>query len=132
MNFNKTTSYSFAILNHMAENEGKVYSATLLHKELDIPHQYLRNLLTKLAGAGFISGTRGREGGFILARRKEDIFLADIVEAIEGLDMFATCIMGFHKCPFDEKCAMHDTWMGIRSDIIKVLKETSLATFMTK
>ena len=129
MNFNKTTSYSLNVLNYMAEHDGQRFSAATLHEKLGIPHQYLRHLLTALSKDGFIKGSRGRDGGFMLNRPCNEIFLADIIDAIEGLDVFSTCIMGFKACPFDEKCAMHETWTETRDRIIDLLKTTSLADF---
>ncbi|MCD4770666.1 MAG: Rrf2 family transcriptional regulator, partial [Bacteroidales bacterium] len=107
-------------------------SANFLHEELDIPHQYLRQLLTNLSKSGFIIGTRGREGGFILGKKVDEIYLAEIIDSIEGLEMFNTCIMGFKECPFDNKCAMHETWIETRDNIISILKNTSLAEFKKK
>ncbi len=129
MNFNKTTSYALNVLYYMAENENRVCSANFLHEELDIPHQYLRHLRTHLSKSGFIPGRRGREGGFILKKKVNEIYLADIIDSIEGLDVFNTCIMGFSECPFDNECAMHETWIKTRDDIINILKTTSLAEF---
>jgi len=129
MNFSKTTSYSLNVLNYMAEHSDTVCSANFLHEKLDIPHQYLRHLLTSLSKSGFLKGTRGRDGGFLLNKPIKDIYLADIIDSIEGIDVFNTCIMGFKACPFDNKCAMHKTWMETRDRIIDILKTTSLADF---
>lgn len=116
----------------MAEHENKICSANFLHEKLDIPHQYLRQLLTSLSKSGFIIGTRGREGGFILGKKVDEIYLAEIIDSIEGLEMFNTCIMGFKECPFDNECAMHETWIETRDNIISILKNTSLAEFKRK
>ena len=59
------------------------------------------------------------------------ITLASIVEAIEGMSVFNTCIMGFKECPFDEKCAMHQTWEETRDSIVKILKTTTGTEIIT-
>ena len=128
MNFSKTTSYALTILNYMAEHDKDLFSARALHKTLGIPWQYLRQLLTSLSKDGFIISTQGRTGGFRLSRSPENISLADIVDAVEGLNVMNTCIMGFKECPFDHKCAMHETWIETREGIMGVLKTTSLAS----
>ena len=114
----------------MSEHKEKVCSASFLHEELGIPHQYLRQLLTNLSKSGFIEGTRGREGGFKLSKNIGDIYLADIIDSIEGLDVFNICIMGFRECPFEKQCAMHETWIEIRGKIIDMLRKTSLENFI--
>ena len=127
MNFSKTTSYSLNILSYMATNEENHMSATLLHEKLKIPYSYLRQILTNLSKSGFIKSTRGRSGGFTFSKEKETIFLADIIEATDGLESLNRCILGFRECPFNNECQMHSVWESTRSNIIKVLKETSLA-----
>jgi len=116
----------------MSEHPDKLFSANFLHEELDIPHQYLRHLLTSLSKSGFLKGSRGREGGFMLSKPTDEIFLADIIDSTEGLDVFNTCIMGFKECPFENTCTMHETWVDTRERIIDILKTTSLAHFREK
>ncbi|MFC1730052.1 RrF2 family transcriptional regulator [candidate division KSB1 bacterium] len=129
MNFSKTTSYSLKILSFMSEDEDVSYSAKYLHEKLKIPWQYLRQLLTILSKNGFVRSTRGRSGGFILNKKTDQIFIADVVDAIEGLNIINTCIMGFEECPFNQTCALHDTWVETRENILNVLKSNTIANF---
>jgi len=127
MNFSKTSSYALSVLHYMAEHPGKLCSANFLHRELGIPHQYLRRLLTDLSKSGFIHSTRGRGGGFVLSKAVDQIYLGEIIDAVEGLDVLGTCIMGFKECPFDHSCALHETWMDTRDSILQILQSTSLS-----
>ena len=127
MIFNKTTSYALNVLNFMAGNERKIYPASYLHKQLGIPKDYLRTLLTRLSEKSLIRSVRGRNGGYIIARDIRMIFLTDIIDAVQGRNVLHSCIMGFEKCPFDHQCIMHDIWEDTRKNITKVLNKTSLA-----
>ncbi len=127
MNFSKTTSYALSTLNFLAENEKEKFSAKQIHKKLDIPWPYLRQLLTSLTKSGFIISVQGRNGGFILHKSPEEITLAEIVNSVEGLNILGTCIMGFNKCPFNHTCAMHETWQETRDGMINILNNTTLA-----
>jgi len=127
LNFSKTTSYALSTLSFLAEHKGDKYSAKKLHEELGIPWPYLRQLLTKLSKSGFIISVQGRNGGFLLQKSAHEITLAEIVDSVEGLNVFGTCIMGFTKCPFDHTCAMHETWMSTRENILSVLRNTTLS-----
>ncbi len=126
MNFSKTTSYAFATLSFLAEHEGEKYSAKALHEQLKIPWPYLRQLLTSLSKAGFIKSVQGRNGGFILQKPAHLVTLAEIVDAVEGLDVLGTCIMGLEKCPFNHTCALHDVWDEVRTSILNILYNTTL------
>ncbi len=126
MNFNKTTAYSLKVLDFMARNNKERMSASFIYKKLNIPYSYLRQILSDLSKHGFIQGSKGRNGGFTLAKDTADIYLADIVDSSEGLDSFERCIMGYAKCPFNNPCPLHQTWSEARNEIMGILKNTSL------
>jgi Rrf2 family protein len=130
MNFTKTTSYSLNILSYMAEHDTIRMSASYLHSKLNIPYSYLRAVLGELSRNKLIDGTKGRKGGFRLSRDGSSIFLADIVEVTEGLESFNKCVMGFDECPFNYSCYMHPIWIRMRTEILNVLKQTSLADLL--
>jgi Rrf2 family protein len=111
----------------MATHDKVNMSATFLHKKLSIPYPYLRQILTTLSRKGFIHSLRGRSGGFTFSKAREQIFLADIIDATDGLDSLNKCILGFTSCPFNNECSMHSVWEDTRNSILKILKETSLA-----
>jgi Rrf2 family protein len=127
MNFSKTTSYSLHVLSYMAKHESVRMSANYLHNQLDIPYSYLRAMLSELSKNSFIKSIKGRDGGYILSRDKSDIFLMEIIETTEGHDSFNRCALGFDKCPFNGGCYLHPVWIKMRTDILKILKTTSLA-----
>lgn len=129
MNFSKTTSYAISVLSHMSDHKDERHSARGLHEELDIPWPYLRQLLTSLSKSGFIKSIQGRNGGFMLQRPADQITLGSIVDSVEGLSIFSSCIMGFKECPFDQSCAMHEVWVETRGNLLRVLNNTTLAQF---
>jgi Rrf2 family iron-sulfur cluster assembly transcriptional regulator len=132
MNFSKTASYSLNVLSYMATHEDVKMSASFLHERLTIPYPYLRQILTSLSKSGFIHSSRGRSGGFSLSRDKGEIYLADIIEATDGLESINKCILGFRSCPFNDECSLHSVWESTRNNILKVLKETSLSDLVNK
>lgn len=132
MNFSKTASYSLNVLSYMAAHEDIKMSAAFLHEKLTIPYPYLRQVLTSLSRSGFIHSIRGRSGGFAFSKELREISLADIIEATDGLESLNKCILGFSDCPFNNECSMHSVWDATRSNILKVLKETSLADLVIK
>jgi Rrf2 family cysteine metabolism transcriptional repressor len=49
-----------------------------------IPKQFLDQILLNLKKAGLVSSTRGRQGGYSLAKSATEIKLVDIFQALEG------------------------------------------------
>jgi len=50
----------------------------------DIPHQFLEQIFNRLGKAGIIKSTRGKNGGYELAKPPEQITVLHIVNALEG------------------------------------------------
>lgn len=49
-----------------------------------IPEKFLVQILLQLKRAGIVRSIRGAHGGYLLARRPEDITLLDIIRAVDG------------------------------------------------
>ena len=49
-----------------------------------VPANYLVQILSELRNGGLIISRRGKQGGYALARRPDEITLFDIVKVIEG------------------------------------------------
>ena len=123
----KTTEYAVRVLTFMASQKDKeLFSAKYLHEQLNIPYKYLTRLMTDLAKHGCLLSIRGRDGGFKITKSIKEISLAKIIEAVEGMDSFNACILGFHECSSDNPCAMHFVWEKNKEQFVKSLETTSL------
>ena len=64
------------------------YSGLLQLKDIaarcDIPQQFLEQIFNRLGKAGIIKSTRGKNGGYRLARSPKHITVLQIVSALEG------------------------------------------------
>jgi Rrf2 family protein len=86
MKLSAKTEYACLAMLQMAE---KYQSAEPLQirriaDEQGIPSRFLVQILLQLKGAGLVASTRGAAGGYRLARRPQEISLADVIEVIEG------------------------------------------------
>jgi FeS assembly SUF system regulator len=71
--------------------EGERLSATELAEETGVPLPTAQKLMGKLAASGLLESVRGAGGGFTLARPRQQISLADIIEAVEGPIAMTQC-----------------------------------------
>jgi Rrf2 family iron-sulfur cluster assembly transcriptional regulator len=126
MIFTKTTTYAIRIMICMAGEERAVFPAHYLYQHLGIHNRYLRRLLTSLTKEGFIVSTRGKNGGFALARPADQIFLSEIIQATEGLGSISGCIMGVTNCRRKEKCVMHNLWEETKVKLLAAFSGTSV------
>jgi Rrf2 family transcriptional regulator, iron-sulfur cluster assembly transcription factor len=132
MILSKTTEYALSVLAFMATRDVEIFTAESLYQELKVPRQYLRRLLTDLSKKGFVTSTRGRNGGFVFARDLSEINFAQVIYAMEGEDALNTCLLGFTACIVDRPCAMHDQWTDARTKMIETLTNTTLADLKEK
>ena len=77
--------YGIAALLALAEfyNSGLLQIKDIASR-CDIPHQFLEQIFNRLGKAGIIKSTRGKNGGYELAKSPEQITVLHIVNALEG------------------------------------------------
>lgn len=82
----------------------------------DIPRHFLSKILQTLVKHKLLTSRKGPNGGFQLAREAKDIYLYEIVEAIDGLDVFSQCGLGFKRCSNHRPCPIHDDYKKLREN----------------
>ena len=83
---------------------------------------------------GFIESSRGKDGGYTLAKAPEDIILSDVFEVLGG-KLFG---MGFcdhfagtsEVCTHFSHCTVRSFWCAIQSVLDHVLSQTTLKHLM--
>src|SRR6201994_3588494 len=76
-----------------------------------IPKKFLDAILGELRTSGFVHSKKGRGGGYVLARRPEEIFVGDIVRALDGMLAPIGCASrNFYRrcedCATDRPCSV--------------------------
>nr|WP_275854434.1 Rrf2 family transcriptional regulator [Sulfurimonas sp. MAG313] len=124
--FSKTAQYTFRILIFMSQKEDALFSATHIHEETKIPYKYLTMLLTKLAKANILKATRGRNGGFLLNKNTDTIYLVEILDAIDENDC-NNCALGESACNVDNPCSLHEAFSPAKTALVEMLTNTTLS-----
>jgi Rrf2 family protein len=109
-----------------------IFNSTEVSDELKVPKEFVSKMLQSLTDSGIVGSKKGKNGGFYLARRPNQIKLIEIVEAIDGLGVFKSCVLGFPNCSSDHPCPVHDKWGKIRDDAYKMLTEETLEQLKLK
>jgi Rrf2 family protein len=125
--FSKKCEYGMqAVLFLAAHQTGTVVSAGKISQVLKIPREFISKILQSLRDSGIIRSSKGKSGGFFLAKPASKIKLIDIVEAIDGLEMFNSCVLGFPECTPDTPCPVHDIWGPLRTEAFEMLSNETL------
>ena len=101
-----------------------------ISSDLDLPTPFLAKILQQLAKHKILSSSKGPHGGFSLLKDPKKITLLDIVNTIDGTDIFTNCVMHNGSCDAVEKenkrCPLHDDYEKIRSNIIKLFSNKTI------
>jgi Rrf2 family iron-sulfur cluster assembly transcriptional regulator len=97
----------------------------------DISLSYLEQLFAKLRRRDLVSSVRGPGGGYRLSREHHNIFVAQIIDAVnESVD--ATGCGGSSDCQHGEVCLTHHLWCGLSDQIHNFLSQISLANLVDR
>jgi len=125
--FSKKCEYGMqAVLYLAAREKGALVSAEEISKVLKIPREFVSKILQSLRESGIISSSKGKSGGFTLAKDPSRIKLIDVVSAIDGLEMFDSCVLGFPECTPTHPCPVHATWGPLRDQAYEMLTSETI------
>ena len=116
-----------AVLSIAAQPKGEPVGAARLAAKLGIPQNYLSKTLHKLARAGVLESTRGKLGGFRLARPAGRIPLLDIVGLFDNITGGRTCLMGRAVCSDQNACVVHERWKAVSEATADFFRVTTVA-----
>lgn len=128
LSLSKTGDYAVRAAIALAESWGDGYRT--IHEvaaEMALPASFTPQILGMLARAGVAESKAGRGGGYRLSRTPRTISMLEIVEAAEGPLANERCTLRGGPCRWDDRCAVHDTWMKAREAFRRQLARSSLA-----
>jgi Rrf2 family iron-sulfur cluster assembly transcriptional regulator len=112
------------------EGEGPITLADIASRQ-GISLSYLEQLFSRLRRRELVSSVRGPGGGYTLGRDAGDIFVAEVITAVdENVD--TTRCGGAHNCQNNQRCLTHDLWQDLSSRIYDYLNQISLRDLMNR
>ncbi len=127
MRFQKTTEYAIRVMVFLASYPEQRFSVNVLHKKLNIPYKYLGRLMHTLSQTGMVEVEQGKHGGYKVNSNLDKIYLYQVIGAVEGLENYDRCILGFPECSDENPCPLHKAWLERREAIKEMIYNTTLA-----
>ncbi|HUZ20825.1 MAG TPA: Rrf2 family transcriptional regulator [Acidimicrobiales bacterium] len=99
-----------------------------------LPQPYLEQILLALKGAGLVRSKRGVGGGYVLARRPEEITLGAIVSAVDG----PIVVGDFGEphangaCDHEGQCTLLAVWAEVGTHMREHLDSFTLADMVAR
>jgi Rrf2 family protein len=101
-------------------------SAVVLARELGVSAAHMAKVLGRLEKAGLVLGTRGPNGGYVLARPAREVTLAEVLEAIEGSSPEPRCPFDIPACD-GNGCLLAGFFRGVDRKVAARLSRTCLS-----
>jgi len=127
--FSKACEYGIKATIFIAINssENRRVSPKEISEEIDSPQAFTAKILQALVRNHVIRSVKGAYGGFEIDKDKiTTTKLAEIVNAIDGDQIYKGCGLGLHTCDENHPCPVHDKFKIVREELKNMLENTSL------
>jgi len=120
-----------AMLDLALHAQGRPVSLAEISERQSISLSYLEQLFSRLRQSGLVASVRGPGGGYRLVERSANIWVAEIIDAVnESVD--TTNCQGKGDCQGGSICLTHDLWDDLSQQIHNFLSSISLADLVAK
>lgn len=126
MNFSTKAEYGLRAMLSLAQSYPAQKSIKDISVEENISPKYLEKLVGELRRARLVDSHKGKNGGYALARKPQNISAGEIVEVVEG-PIVSKC--KDTNCAKMQKCASSKVWLKLAiqiKDTLYAIKLTDL------
>jgi len=123
-----------AILDIARYGQSRPVTLSAIAQRQQISEGYLEQLMAPMKRAGLVQSSRGAQGGYIIARKPQEIVVGDIFRALEGPLALTSCISEADEksCHMQESCGSRFIWEEIQKAISQVLASYTLADLLKR
>ncbi|MCX8061483.1 MAG: Rrf2 family transcriptional regulator [Anaerolineales bacterium] len=130
MKVSKKCDYALRALMTLVENYGsQPVSIRQMAQRNAIPKRFLEHIMLDLKAKGWVTSLPGKNGGYLLAKSPDEIFIGEIVRHFDGLLAPIACVSISHyrACPLEATCRFRRLFLIIRNEIAQLFDQTSLS-----
>lgn len=127
---NRDADYALKALLTVARRGGETTPVTVLTAELGLPRPYLRKILQTLGRQGILRSSKGRGGGFVLARPAGRIAVADVIRAFQGPISLHDCLFKKKLCPDVATCPLRKSLGRLEDRLVAELEALTVASIL--
>ena len=96
-------------------------------EHIDASEHTVGKMLQTLVKQGVINSVKGPTGGFFISKQQRNQPIINIVEAIDGRQIFTGCGLGLTKCSAAHPCPIHDEYKAARDLYEKIFRSNRIA-----
>jgi Rrf2 family protein len=124
--------YAIKALLNLARGSVGPRQVSVISAEENIPRKFLEAIMSDLRRAQLVEGTRGKCGGYRLARPADTITFGEVMRVTDGpLALLPCASRAFYKrcddCADERACELRRILAKVRNEVSDVLDRTTLA-----
>ncbi len=130
MKLSRKSDYALRALFSLVAYRGQgPISIRTLSEQNDIPRRFLEQIMLELKSRGWVESIAGRDGGFVLAKKPEDITMGEIVRHFDGILAPIACVSTSHyePCSQESVCRFRRVMLDIRNYVARLMDGATLS-----
>ncbi|MGH7022394.1 MAG: RrF2 family transcriptional regulator [Caulobacteraceae bacterium] len=125
--------YALKALLNLARSDAGPRDVGTISAEENIPRKFIEAIMSDLRRARLVESTRGKRGGYRLARPADQITFGEIMRVTNGpLALIACASHAFYRrcedCPDEAACVLRRVMGKVRDEASEILDRTTLAS----
>jgi Rrf2 family protein len=129
--------YALKALLNLARANGGSRDVGTISSDENIPRKFLEAIMSDLRRARLVESTRGKLGGYRLARPADLITFGEIMRVTNGPLALVSCASrAFYRrcedCPDEAACILRRVLGSVRDEVSEILDRTTLADGLTE
>src|SRR5580704_16763602 len=130
MKVSRKSDYALRALFGLIASDGKSpVSIRELAERYDVPRRFLEQIMLELKSKGWVRSIAGRDGGFVLAKRPDEITMGEVVRHFDGVLAPISCVSTTHyeRCTQESVCRFRRVLLDIRNHTARLMDQATLA-----
>jgi Rrf2 family protein len=126
MQISTRTEYALRALLEMAKTNSEPISAREICERQHLPRKYIERLLNNMRTSGLVESLSGAKGGYVLAKKPEQISLLNVMQAVEDHSWEMSCISNPPEHCSGKDCNLQIVWGDVYNNMKSILNGYSL------
>jgi Rrf2 family protein len=127
MNLTAKADYAVRAMVELAAADGGLLKVEAIATAQGVPLGFLENILLELRHARLVRSQRGAAGGYRLARRADEITVADVIRTVEGPIASIRSERPDDLSYPGTAAPLREVWVALRTNMRAVLESVTLA-----
>ncbi|MGE5191790.1 MAG: RrF2 family transcriptional regulator [Deltaproteobacteria bacterium] len=127
----QTVEYALRAAVYLADQAPAARTTEQIAAATRVPQAYLSKVLQNLARGGIVTSQRGLHGGFLLARKPEQVTILEVVNAVDPIQRIHECPLGFAAHGVN-LCPLHRRLDDALASVENAFRDSTLAEVLAE